>query len=109
MSATILLVEGDSEYESFPIYSYHCGKIFSVHDIEIVRVGGKGKFEKYINIFKKFGKTVYVLIDNDPDSTRKIKDISKIADVIFVSQNSYEDLIFPYITIIADKLVDWLH
>lgn len=104
MSTTVLLVEGDSEYESFPIYSYHCDNILSKYDIEVIRTGGKGKFEQYIKAFKKFGKTVYVLLDNDSDAIVQINIASASADIVFISQNCYEDLIIPNILIIAEKL-----
>lgn len=104
MSTSVLLVEGDSEYESFPIYSYHCGNTLNKYDIEIIRIGGKGNFKQYIDIFKKFGKVVYVLLDDDIDAKSQINTASVTADAVFVSQCCYEDLIIPHITSIAGNL-----
>lgn len=104
MASKILLVEGDSEYESFPIYSNSYDTILSEHDIEIVRIGGKGNFKKYIEVFTKFHKKIFVLLDNDADSCKLIREVSKMVDIVFVAQNSYEDLILPYISDISDKL-----
>lgn len=104
MSTSVLLVEGDSEYESFPLYSYHCGNLFNKYDIEIIRIGGKGKFKQYIDMFRRFGKTVYVLLDNDADARSQLNNASRTATAVFISQNCYEDLIMSSIPAISGSL-----
>lgn len=105
MADTILLVEGESEFEAFPIYSYIHDLALSKYDVELLRVGGKAKFKPYCQALKHFGKTVYVLIDNDADVKRYLNEISGIAAAVFVAQDSYEDLILPF----ANKYISHLH
>ncbi|ODA43041.1 hypothetical protein DSBG_0037 [Desulfosporosinus sp. BG] len=104
MSSCVLLVEGDSEYESFPVYSYNFESALSKYDIDLVKIGGKGKIEQYVKAFKHFDKKVYVLLDNDPDATAQINMASANADAVFLSLNSYEDLILSNIHPVAEKL-----
>lgn len=104
MASCVLLVEGDSEYESFPIYSYSSGLAFSKYDIELFRMGGKGKVEQYCKAFKHFGKKVIVLLDNDTDVTASINRARDNADEVLLSMDSYEDLIYPYTACFVEKL-----
>lgn len=104
MSENILLVEGESELGSFPIYSYNNGFSFSYLDLDILMVGGKGNFKIYSEAYKKLGKNVFVLLDNDIDSTKNINDTKKFSDKIILACNDYEEMIFPYISQYANEL-----
>ena len=104
MSDNVLLIEGESELGAFPIFSYKNGLSFSFLDLEILRVGGKGKFKTYAEAYKKLGKKVFVLLDNDPDVKSTINDIKSFADQIILANNDYEEMIFPYISEHADEL-----
>jgi predicted ATP-dependent endonuclease of OLD family len=104
MAEKILLVEGESEYESFPIYSYQDNSSLSQNDVEMIKIGGKAKVDIYCKTFKHFGKKVYVLLDNDTDITATLNKVKDIADVVYLAMNSYEDIIFPY----ADKFLNKL-
>lgn len=105
MADSVLLVEGESEFEAFPIYAYAYDSALSKCDIELLRVGGKSKFKQYCQALKHFSKTVYVLIDNDVDGKKQIKEISMVADAVFVAQDSYEDLILS----VSDLFISHLH
>lgn len=105
MADAVLLVEGESEFEAFPIYSYTYDLALSQYDVELLRVGGKAKLKPYCQVLKHFGKTVYALIDNDADVKRHLNEISGIADLVFVAQDSYEDLILPS----ANSYISHLH
>lgn len=104
MSSRILLVEGVSEGAAFPVFAQNGDVDLKKYDLDVLHVGGKGKLELYCAAFKSFGKTVYILIDNDADIRSSINKLSQIADQVLVSMNSYEDLIFPY----ADTYIDYL-
>ena len=104
MANNILLVEGESELGSFPIYSFTNGLSFSYLDIEILRVGGKGSFKTYVDAYKKLGKSVFVFIDNDSDVAKTINSIKGSADKIILANNDYEEMIFPYISQYANEL-----
>lgn len=104
MSGNILLVEGESELGSFPVYSYNNGFSFSYLDLDILRVCGKGNFKTYSEAYKKLGKNVFVLLDNDSDVANNINSIKNVADKIILAFNDYEEMIFPYISQYANEL-----
>ena len=104
MSENILLVEGESELGSFPIYSYSNGFSFSYLDLDILMVGGKGNFKIYSEAYKKLGKSVFVLLDNDSDVASSINNIKKFSDKIILACNDYEEMIIPYISQYANEL-----
>lgn len=104
MSENILLVEGESELGAFPIYSYYNGLSFSYLDLEIIRVCGKGAFKTYVEAYKKLGKKVFVLLDNDPDAACTINSIKGFSDKVLLANNDYEEMIFPYISQYAYEL-----
>lgn len=95
MSSRILLVEGVSEGSAFPIFAQNSDVDLKKYDLDVLQVGGKGKLELYCQALKRFGKTVYVLIDNDSDVQVLINKLSRNADEVLVSMDSYEDLIYP--------------
>lgn len=109
MSSKVLLVEGDSEYGSFPVYSYANGLSLSYLDAELVRIEGKGNFKTYAKAYQKLGKTVYILLDNDKDIGATTNEIKKLADKIILADKDYEDLIYPYIKNIANELTELLN
>jgi predicted ATP-dependent endonuclease of OLD family len=104
MANNILLVEGESELGSFPIYSFVNGLSFSYLDIEILRVGGKGHFKTYVDAYKKLGKNVFAFLDNDSDVAKTVQSIKDSADKIILANNDYEEMIFPYISQYAKDL-----
>ena len=104
MSTNILLVEGESELGAFPIYSYKNGLSFSYLDMDILRVGGKGSFRTYTEAYKKLGKNVFILLDNDQDVTSTINHVKALADKVILAYNDYEEMIFPYVSEYANDL-----
>lgn len=104
MCEKVLLVEGESELGAFPIYSYKNGLSFSHLDLDLLRIGGKGNFKMYVEAYKKLGKKVFVLLDNDADITTTINSIKEIADQVVLAFDDYEEMIFPYISQYANEL-----
>ena len=104
MSTNILLVEGESELGAFPIYSYKNGLSFSYLDLDILRVGGKGSFRIYTEAYKKLGKNVFILLDNDQDVTSIINNVKVLADKVILAYNDYEEMILPYVSEYANDL-----
>lgn len=104
MAQNVLLVEGESEFESFPIYSNASDFSFDKYDIEMIRMGGKAKVDIYCKLFKYFNKKVFVLLDNDPDITNVLNKARNNADNVYLAMNSYEDLIYRYHPSYLNKL-----
>ena len=96
MSASILLVEGESENAAIPIFIQSKKINLENHDLFVFYVGGKGNLVKFSKIFKQFAKTVYVLLDNDCDVRGIINETTQFANQVFISCDSYEDLIIDY-------------
>jgi len=61
----VLLVEGLSEYVSLPILLAKLGYPIEDHNIEIVNVGGKGRFSWYIGLFERLQIPYAILCDGD--------------------------------------------
>ena len=106
MCGKILLVEGESELGAFPIYSYSNGLTMSYLDLDILRVGGKGNFKMYAEAYKKFGKKVSVLLDNDADVRSTINSVKNLVDKVILAFDDYEEMILPYISQHANELVE---
>ena len=106
MCEKILLVEGESELGAFPIYSYSNGLTMSYLDLDILRVGGKGNFKMYAEAYKKFGKKVFVLLDNDADVRSTINSVKNLVDKVILAFDDYEEMILPYISQYANELVE---
>ena len=106
MCEKILLVEGESELGAFPIYSYSNGLTMSYLDLDILRVGGKGNFKMYAEAYKKFGKKVFVLLDNDADVRSTINSVKNLVDKVILAFDDYEEMILPYISQHANELVE---
>ena len=106
MCEKILLVEGESELGAFPIYSYSNGLTMSYLDLDILRVAGKGNFKMYAEAYKKFGKKVFVLLDNDADVRSTINSVKNLVDKVILAFDDYEDMILPYISQHANELVE---
>ena len=104
MANSILLIEGEAEFGAFPVYSFAHGLSMSYLDVEIIRVGGKGNLLLYANAYKKLGKNVFVLIDNDSDVSHTLNELQKIVNGVIISNNDYEDMIAPYISKHANEL-----
>lgn len=106
MCEKILLVEGESELGAFPIYSYSNGLTMSYLDLDILRVGGKGNFKMYAEAYKKFGKKVSVLLDNDADVRSTINSVKNLVDKVILAFDDYEEMILPYISQHANELIE---
>ncbi|MCP1132400.1 AAA family ATPase [Paenibacillus polysaccharolyticus] len=70
----ILLCEGETEEQALPIFfkeffgceSFEAG-------VNIVSVGGKGKYKPFLRIAKSFNINFYILSDGEEDTIRKVK------------------------------------
>jgi hypothetical protein len=95
MASQVLLCEGKSECNTLPIYDEKFGNAILNNNIELFSVDGKNKYDKYLKMFKKFNKNVYILLDCDKDIQKDIQECSKYAKTIFIQKNNYEDIIYP--------------
>ena len=106
MAKRVILVEGESEYNTIPVYMVSNK---SIMDYSIILVQGKENFEKYINAFESLGIKPYLLTDNDVDMNENdIKKYSQKCEKIYISQNNYEDWIYDYINEKIDNLEEYV-
>lgn len=63
----IILVEGQSEEYSFPLYCDTLGYNLDINGVSIINCGGKGTIDRYLRIFNEFGIPCYVVFDGDGD------------------------------------------
>lgn len=63
----IILVEGQSEEYSFPLYCDALGCNLDISGVSIINCGGKGTIDRYLRIFNEFGIPCYVIFDGDSD------------------------------------------
>ena len=61
----ILLVEGETEEYSLPIYAAALGSDFDSLGISIVNAHGKGNLDSLFQLYGAFGLPTYVVFDND--------------------------------------------
>lgn len=72
----VVLVEGDSDL----CYFKHVARVlnpewdFSLKNIPLIRMNGKGNAKRYIEYFKKFGLEVHAILDLDALLTEKLSD-----------------------------------
>lgn len=106
MAKRVILVEGESEYNSIPSYITKCGKYF---DYSLIQVAGKGNFDKYIDSLNKVNIKPVILTDNDKDlKYTEVKKWSEKCNKIYISQNDYEDWIYLYINENLEKLEEYI-
>ena len=61
----ILLVEGPTEMEAFPIFSRACGIDFDALNISVVSANGKGNLDALYQLYEGHGIPVFLVFDND--------------------------------------------
>ncbi|MBI1276813.1 MAG: AAA family ATPase [Anaerolineaceae bacterium] len=71
----IVLVEGDTEENSLPIYASKLDYDFDAYGISIVNCRGKTSIDLFYHLYSSFGLPIYVIFDNDrrnskPDDIR---------------------------------------
>ena len=106
MSKRVVLVEGESEYNSIPVYVSKFGKYI---DYSLIQVEGKGNFNKYIDALNKVNIKPFIITDNDDDLN--ISDVKKWAskcERVYISKNDYEDWIYPYINENLKKFEEYM-
>lgn len=106
MSKRVILVEGESEYNSIPVYISKFGKYI---DYSLIPIEGKGNFNKYIDALNKIDIKPFIITDNDTDL--KISDVkiwARKCDKVYISKNDYEDWIYPYINENLKKLEEYM-
>ncbi len=104
MSSGILLCEGPSESYNIPTYSEINDNFLLQNNIEILKVEGKGNFYCFLKMYNKVRLPANVLLDNDDDNKETIKYCTGLAQNIFIQQNDYEDIIYPYLCDCCEKL-----
>lgn len=76
----IILVEGDTEEYSLPIYATAMGIDFDVLGISVIESGGKGPMDRLYRVFNELGIPVFIVFDYDdgnenPDIINKSKEL----------------------------------
>jgi len=61
----IVLVEGETEEFSLPIFANFIGYNFDAHGVSIVNCGSKTEIDLFYQLYTAFRKQVYVIFDND--------------------------------------------
>lgn len=104
MSSKVILCEGKSECNTLPLFSDLNDNYMMKNNIDILRTEGKGNFNSYLKIYNKLNIPTYLLLDNDEDNTATINSCKELTDTIFLQENDYEDIIYPSLNNICDKL-----
>lgn len=109
----VVIVEGDSELYSFPIYADALNYNFDINNVAIVHSNGKGSMDRLLRVFSGFNIPTYVIFDGDKESTDKsnrdktkellnmvhdpIKDVSeietKVSDHFTIFEHDLEHLL----------------
>lgn len=63
----VVVVEGQSEEYSLPIYADALGFNFDRDNISVVSAGGKGIIDRLYRVFNEFGIPCYLIFDGDKD------------------------------------------
>ncbi len=61
----IVLVEGETEEYSLPIYALKLGYDFDTNGVSIVNAHGKHNLDQFYQLYTAFGIPVYLIFDND--------------------------------------------
>jgi putative ATP-dependent endonuclease of OLD family len=61
----VILVEGDTEEYSLPIYASALGVDLDVLGISVIEAGGKGQMDRLFRIFNELGIPVFMVLDYD--------------------------------------------
>lgn len=104
MSSKVILCEGKSEYNTLPLYSRLNDNYFLKNNIYVLKVDGKGNFQKYLKIYDKLKISTYILLDNDNDNQSVLKDCCDLTQTIFLQNRDYEDIIYPVLKSTCNKL-----
>lgn len=67
----VVIVEGDSEVYSFPIYADALKYNFDANNVAIVHSNGKGPMDRLLRIFSGFNIPTYLIFDGDKDTDDK--------------------------------------
>ena len=91
----VLIVEGDSEYGGFPIFSSYSPNGFDNMGTKVIKADGKGSTKYYGEFFAKFKKPVICLYDNDEDIEDTLSAFKDIGlDITIIKQKKdYEALL----------------
>lgn len=70
LAETILLVEGETEYFSLPVYLKKCDFSLPEHGIEIINCRGKSSIPLFWRLFKAYGYRCYMVFDADESKAK---------------------------------------
>ncbi len=74
----ILLVEGQSEEYTFPIFAQHLGFDFDANGISVVNAHSKNNLDQLYQLYDAFGIPIYLVFDNDRGKDKKDLEQNKI-------------------------------
>jgi len=67
----VILVEGQTESYSLPIYAEALGHDFDRLGVSVIECGGKDQIDRLYRVFNELGIPCYVLFDYDKNNTKK--------------------------------------
>lgn len=106
MSKRVILVEGESEYNSIPVYVSKYGKYM---DYSLIQIEGKGNFNKYIDALNKVNIKPFIITDNDNDlNMTNVRTWASKCERVYISKNDYEDWIYPYFNEHLEKIEEYI-
>ena len=106
MAKRVILVEGESEYHSIPVYISKYGRFI---DYSLIQIEGKGNLNKYIDSLNNVNIKPFVLTDNDNDlKISEVKNWSNKCQKVYINKNDYEDWIYSYINNNLQKLEGYI-
>ena len=92
---TIILVEGDTESFSLPVYFEHAGFNLEANGIEIVKCQGKNNILKYYRFFTAYGYRCFCLFDADEGTSGNKKNDEYIS-LFDIDSINVDDSCFSY-------------
>lgn len=92
-SKHIILVEGETEELTLPIYLEAVGLSTLKEGIAVIGVGGKGNLAKWWRFFKSYDIIVYICFDNDHKDDKKEVKRKEALKTIGIPDEEIEDLL----------------
>ncbi len=74
----IILVEGQTEVETLPIFAQGCGVDLDALGISVIQSRGKTSLDAYYQLYKAHEIPVFVVFDNDSNKTGKDREWNKV-------------------------------
>lgn len=88
----VVIVEGDSEAYSFPIYAHAADYDLDRHNVAVVHCHGKGSMDRLWRVFEYFGIPTYIWFDGDKHNSKAINKTRELLEMLGEPVDSIEQL-----------------